>query len=265
MAHGGLLLFSVFALLPFVSIILISLYPESQPAAGLGLPRSLNFGNYADAWVGADMGSVMKSSVIVAAFVVPIGSVLCIMAGYAFGTMRFRFNGILSYVFVIGLVLPFEATVIPLYYDERLFGLANTYPGLILPETALFMSFGTLWMRTHFASAQRELVDAARLDGCNSWQVLWLILVPSARAPIATMVVLFFTWSWNEFLLPLVLAQTPDTETAPAALGQFVGEHITRFPLLTAAAVIVTAPVALVYVLMQRQFVRGVTAGAVTG
>jgi raffinose/stachyose/melibiose transport system permease protein len=263
--HAMLVVFSAFALLPFLSIVLVSLYPPNQAADGLGLPHSLDFGNYAQAWTTANFGTLLKSSAVVALGVVPLGTIVCILTGYAFGTMTFRFKTALFYIFLIGLILPFEATVIPLYYDESRFGLVNTYPGLILPEAALFLSFGTLWMRGHFLAASPALIEAARLDGCNSWQLLWRILIPNARAPITTMMVLFFTWSWNEFLLALVLAQAPNVETAPAGLGLFVGQHITNISGLAAAAIIVTIPVLAIYVLLQRQFIRGVTAGSLKG
>lgn len=265
LSHGLLLLFSAIALLPFVSILLISLYPNDQPATGLALPHSLNFGNYVRAWDAANFSMLMRSSAIVALAVVPLGSALCILTGYAFGTMSFRGKNVLFYVFLIGLLMPFEATIVPLYYDLRAFGLANTYPGLILPETALFLSFGTFWMRAHFLSAPRSLIEAARIDGANSWSTLWRVLVPGARPAITTMMVLFFIWSWNEFLLALVLAQDPSVQTAPAGLGVFVGEHVTDISGLAAAAMIMTIPALVVYALLQRHFIQGVTSGSVKG
>lgn len=265
LSHGLLLLFSAAALLPFVSILLISLYPADQPAAGLALPHSLNFHNYVRAWDAANFSMLMRSSFIVAVVVVPLGSALCILSGYAFGTMNFPAKNALFYLFLIGLLMPFEATIVPLYYDLRAFGLANTYPGLILPETALFLSFGTFWMRAHFLSAPRSLVEAARTDGANSWTTLWKVLAPGAAPAITTMMVLFFIWSWNEFLLALVLAQDPSVETAPAGLGVFVGEHATDISGLAAAAIIMTVPALVVYALLQRHFIQGVTSGSVKG
>jgi raffinose/stachyose/melibiose transport system permease protein len=179
--------------------------------------------------------------------------------------MRFRFKNLAFLAFLIGLLMPFEATIVPLYYDLRGFGLVDTYPGLILPETALFLSFGTFWMRGAFQSAERSLIEAARIDGANSWTILWRVLLPTVRPAVTTMMVLFFIWSWNEFLLALVLAQDPSVETAPAGLGLFVGQHSTDLTGLAAAAVIMTIPSLIVYVLLQRQFIQGVTSGSVKG
>jgi len=261
--HAILLLFSFLALLPFVSILLISVYPADQAPSGLALPHSIDLANYSRAWQAGNFATLLRSSTIVAVCVVTLASVLCILSGYAFGTMNFPGKSVLFILFLLGLLLPFEAVIIPLYYDERSVGLTNTYAGLILPEAALFLSFGTFWMRAHFLSTPRPLVEAARLDGSNSWSTLWRILVPNARAPISAMLVLFFIWSWNEFLLALVLAQDPQVQTAPAGLSFFFGEHTTDTSTLAAAAVIVTTPVLIVYVFLQRRFIQGVTSGSV--
>ncbi|GAA1567579.1 MULTISPECIES: carbohydrate ABC transporter permease [Kribbella] len=263
--HALLLLSGVLAVLPFVSIGLISLYPPDQAPTGLALPHTINFGNYARAWNVANFSTLLRSSGIVALVVVPLAGLICILTGYAFGTMRFRCMKPLFVLFLVGLLMPFEATIIPLYYDLRAIGLSNTYPGLILPEAALFVSFGTFWMRAQFLSTSRALVEAARLDGANSWTTLWRILVPGAMPAITTMTVLFFIWSWNEFLLALVLASDPSVQTAPAGLAFFFGEHVTDVPGLAAAAFIVTTPALIVYVLLQRSFIQGVTSGGVKG
>jgi len=263
--HIVLIVFSIVALLPFVNVILVSLYPPGQSFSGLALPREVYLGNFPRAWETGSFGSTMLSSAVIAIVVVPLGSLLCILSGYAFGTMRFRGKSALFYIFLIGLLMPFEATIIPLFYDLRSVGLTNTYAGLILPETALFLSFGTFWMRAHFLSTPRSLIEAARLDGARSWRILWSVLIPSAKPTITTMMVLFFIWSWNEFLLALVLTQDPSVQTAPAGLGLFIGQHTTDSAGLAAAAIIMTVPALVVYVLLQRHFIRGVTSGSVKG
>src|SRR5690606_10325390 len=115
-----------------------------------------------------------------------------------------------------------ELIVIPLYFDLREVGLTNSYWGVILSECALFMPFGVFWMRTHFQSTPRELIEAAELDGASSGTILRRVLLPLAGPSISTMAVLFFMWSWNQFLLVLILIQDPNKRTAPAGLGFFV-------------------------------------------
>lgn len=263
--HVILIFFSAVGLLPLVGTLLVSLYPADQSAEGLALPHSIDVGNYARAWNAANMGTLMRSSLIIAAVVVPLAGAPCVLAGYALGTMRFRGRSPLFSLLLIGLVLPFEATVVLLYYDLRVVGLTNTYPGLFLPEAALFLSFGTFWMRAHFASSPRSVIEAARLDGANSWRTLWHVLIPGARPAIITMTVLFFIWSWNEFLLALVLAQDPSVQTAPVGFSVFIGQYTTDTRALAAGAITMTVPALIVYGLLQRHFIQGATSGGIKG
>ena len=112
---------------------------------------------------------------------VVVASLFSILAGYAFGLMRFRGSQVLFYVLLLGLMIPMEAMVVPLYYDFRDLGLTNSYWALILPQIGTSVAFGTFWMRAFFRSVPRSLVEAARLDGASSWLVLWRILMPLAK------------------------------------------------------------------------------------
>lgn len=257
--------FSVLILLPFVSIVFVALGPEGAQVNGLQWPEEIDFGNFTRAWDVGGFGRLLLSSLIVAVVVVPVATVLSILAGYALGTMQFRGRGLVFGSLLIGLVLPYEAAIIPLYYDLRDFGLIDTYWALILPEIGLSVAFGAFWMRAYFLSSPASLTEAARLDGANSWQILWRVHLPGARPAITTLMVLFFLWSWNEFLLALVLIQDPDKRTAPAGLGLFMGERTVDIAGLSAGAIIITAPILIVYLVLQRHFIRGMLEGAVKG
>jgi raffinose/stachyose/melibiose transport system permease protein len=127
------------------------------------------------------------------------------------------------------------------------------------------MAFGVFWMRAYFLSTPRALVEAARLDGAGTFTILWRVLLPGARPAITTLSALVFLWSWNEFLLALVLIQDPGKRTAPAGLGLFIGERTTDIAGLSAGALIVTAPVVIAYLFLQRHFVQGMLSGSVKG
>lgn len=264
-AHVILGAFTLFTLLPLVSILLISVYPKGQLVSGLALPESIDFSNYARAWNIANFSVLMKNSVIVAVFVVPIATVISILGGYAFATMRFRGKTLIFLLFLLGLLLPYEAPIVPLYYDMNAMGLTGTPFTLIVPEIALFLSFGMFWMRAAFGDDTRTLIEAARIDGANSWTTLWGVLVPTIRPAIVTLIVLFFMWSWNEFLLALVLAGSASLQTAPAGIGLFLGEHVSDIRGLAAAAILMSIPPLIVYVFLQRSFIQGVTSGGVKG
>jgi raffinose/stachyose/melibiose transport system permease protein len=165
---------------------------------------------------------------------------------------------------LIGLIFPYEATVIPLYYVFRDVGLTDSLWALILPQIGLSVPFGTFWMRAFFRSTPGALVEASRLDGASSFATLWRVLLPQAWPAITTMVVLVFMWTWNEFLLALVMIQSDSLRTAPLGLALFAGTNRYSDPTLTAAAaVLVALPIVVVYVFLQRSFIRGMFAGSV--
>jgi len=260
--YAILLFFSAVALYPVIGILFTALSPAGTGAT-FGVPSSLHFDNFQSAWSQGHFGAYLRSSTIVAVSVVAISTVLSIMSGYAFGLMRFRGATVLFYVFLLGLMVPEEAMIVPLYYDLRDLNLTDTYWALIMPQVGLSVAFGTFWMRAFFLSTPRSIVEAARIDGANTWTTLWRVLVPFGRPAILTMMVLVFMWTWNEFLLALVMVSSEDLRTAPLGLAFFQGQHTSDLTLLAAGAVIVATPVVLVYVFLQRHFIRGMLTGAV--
>jgi ABC-type glycerol-3-phosphate transport system permease component len=260
-----LTLMAVAVLLPFVSVVLAALHPSGAQIAGLSVPSTWSWSNFADAWTDAGFSTLVLNSLIVAAGVVPLALVLATLAGYSLATLNpFGGRGI-SVAFVLGLTLPVELVVVALYFDLREVGLTNSYLGLILAETALFMPFGVYWMQNHFASLPTELLEAARVDGARGLTVLTRVLLPLSRPALTTLGVLYFMWSWNQFLLVIVLMTDPSRRTAPTGLALFVGQYSTNVPLLSAASLIVIGPIVLLYLAFQRNFVSGLTQGAVKG
>lgn len=248
--------FAAFALLPMLTILVTALGPQLGQAGGW--PR---FGNFVDAWTVGGFGHYMWTSVQVALLVVPVALVLSILAGYAFGTMRFRGATALFYLFLVGLMIPSEAVIVPLFFDLRSLGLTDTIWAVALPQVAQSTAFGTYWMRAQFRSVPSSLVEAAVLDGASSRRVLWQVLVPVARSPLLTAAILLFMWTWNEFLIPLVMSPTGAWRTAPLALSVFQGQYTAEVALLSAGAVLVALPVAVVYLVLQRRVIAGMLEG----
>ena len=257
--------FSIIALVPIVGIVLTALQAPGE-IASFGQPNGVHFDNFAQglgrrALLAPTCARARSSSVCVVA----LSTLLSILAGYAFGMMRFRGDQALFYLFLLGLMVPLESTVVPLYYDLRDLGLTDTYAALIFPQVGVSVAFGTFWMRAFFRSVPRSLVEAARLDGSSSWSTLWRVVLPLGRPAVLTMTVLVFMWTWNEFLLALVMVSDENLRTAPLGLAFFSGRNTTDFALLAAGSVIVATPVVLVYVFLQRHFIRGMLSGAVKG
>jgi len=206
--------FSIIALVPIVGILLTALQEPGQ-VANFGEPNGFHVANFSKAWSDGHFSQYLRSSAIVVVAVVLISGLLSILAGYAFGMMRFRGDQVLFYLFLLGLMVPLESTVVPLYYDFRDLSLTDTYAALILPQAGVSLAFGTFWMRAFFRSVPRSLVEAARLDGSSSWSTLWRVVLPLGRPAVLTMTVLVFMWTWNEFLLALVMVTSEDLRTAP--------------------------------------------------
>jgi raffinose/stachyose/melibiose transport system permease protein len=257
--------FALLALTPLVHILLAAVTPAGEARTGFALPDELAWANFAEAWTTGHFGTYMVNSLVVTTGVVVLTSLLAVLAGYAFAFMRFPGRTVLFYVMLLGLVLPAEAFVIPLYYDLRDWGLTDTYWALLLPQTAQSLAFGTFWMRNHFAAYPRSIVEAARLDGVGDRGLLWRILVPSARPALMTMALLIAMWTWNEFLLPLIMTTGDRLRTAPLGLALFQGQHATATALLAAASVIVAAPIVVLYLFLQRRFIEGMLSGATKG
>jgi raffinose/stachyose/melibiose transport system permease protein len=265
-----LLLFSILAIYPVLSILFLALHRKTDLVTGFAFPTRLDLSSFKAAWTEGRFGTGFESSFIVAGTVTAVSAVLSIGTGYAFGTMRFFGDRVVFPIILLGIIFPYEATVIPLYYDFQTvpivhLHLLNTYWALILPQIGQSVAFGTFWMRAFFRSTPRSLIEAARIDGATSFGVLWRVLLTQARPAVLTMSVLVFTYTWNEFLLALVLVSGSEShQTAPLGLSFFAGAVRAGDPTkVAAAAVLVAAPILVVYLFLQRHFVRGMLAGAI--
>jgi raffinose/stachyose/melibiose transport system permease protein len=255
--------FSLFSLVPILGVLVVAVTPTAEASATFSIPSRLDIGNFVAAWAQGRFSQYMLSSVIVTVTTVLVASILSILSGYAFARMRFYGHRVLFYLLLVGLLVPIETYIIPLYYEMRGLGLTDTYASLILPQIAQSVAFGVFWMRIFFAAVPVSLIEAACLDGASDRATLWRILVPVAKPAIITMVMLTFMWTWNDFLLSLVMITSEQLRTAPLALSFFQGEHLTEYALLSAAATIVALPLIILYAFLQRYFIRGMLSGAI--
>ncbi|GGL36814.1 carbohydrate ABC transporter permease [Phycicoccus endophyticus] len=166
-------------------------------------------------------------------------------------------------VFVLGLTLPGEALITPLYYQMRDWGLLGTRWALILPLVGLNMAFGIYWMRSHFSSIPAELHEAASIDGAGPWSAFRRVHLPLSVNAISALSILFFLWTWNQFLLALVLVDDPTQRTMAGGIAAFQGEYATDVVLLNAGALELIVPSLLVFIAFQRRFVSALMQGSV--
>ena len=229
------------------------------------LPRVVTFDNYVkvfecpiERWA---FNSLVQAGVSTA---------LCVffgaMAGYALARMRFPGNGFLFALFVASLMIPAEVTVVPLLLAIIKMGLASTYAALILPTMANV--FSVYIFRQFFLTFPSELEEAARMDGAGPFRVFWLIALPMARAPAIAAAVIIFTLNWNNFLWPLLVTFNDSMKTLPVGVAQFapvVGTHtqLEGFSVSMAAVTVLSIPSVLLFFVLQRFFIQGLSQGGV--
>ncbi len=265
-AYTLLALGAAIAILPFVVTMLASLKTGPELVQGIfSLPEDAQWDNYREAWVQGRFGRFFANSIIVALGVVIPSLFFSTLTGYAFARFKFRGSGLAFGYLLLGLVIPLQAMVVPLYYVLRELNMLDSLIGLILPQIAMSMSFGTLLMRQSFRTIPGEIMEASIIDGANSWQSLWQVMFPLSRPMIGTVGLMFFIWTWNEFMLPLVVNIDPRYHTLPVGLMYFQDRWTANIPLIAAASTIIFVPLVAVFLLFQRQLISGITQGAVKG
>lgn len=265
-AGRGLLIgLMIITILPFISIFATALHPSGTVPSGLEWPADPQWGNFVEAFNVANMTALLGSSTFIVMAVVPIALVISTMAAFAIGLLRIPGSRLLLSLFVFGLTLPFGGIIVPLYYLERAMGIYNTRLAIVLPLIALYMPFAVFWMRAHFVNMPSEISEAARVDGATTWDLFWRIHLPLARAPVASLGILMAVWTWNQFLLALVLVEDPTQRTMAGALGAFQGHYATDVPLLCAGTILTLLPTLVIFVLFQRQIITALLQGSVKG
>ena len=260
-----LLVLMAVTILPFVSIFLTALHPSGTVPNGLEWPADPQWGNFLEAFKVAKMPQLLLSSTFIVVAVVPVSLIISTMAGFAIGLLRIQGASMLLFLFVFGLTLPFPGIIIPIYFLERAIGIYNTRLAIVLPLIGLYMPFAVYWMRAHFVNMPQEISEAARVDGATTWGLFWHIHIPLARAPIASLGILMSIWTWNQFLLALVLVEDPTQRTMAGALGAFQGHYATDVPLLCAGTILILVPTLVVFVLFQRQIIAALLQGSIKG
>lgn len=258
--HAALVLGAVIAVYPFLTILAQALTPApGSDASGVTLE------NFVGAWTRGGFSLSLFSSAIVASSVVVMTGIAAMLAGYALSVLRLKWRGLIMAVLLIGLVLPSEARIVPLYHMMDGLGLLDTYWALILPQVASSFSLATFWMTNFFGALPASIAEASAIDGANSWQTLRYVHAPLGLSALTTLSCLVFLYTWNEFMLALVLVpQNPVVQTAPLSLSFFAGNERTTEPeVIAAAAVLVALPVVVAYAFLQRRFLSGLTEGAV--
>ncbi|MGJ3254334.1 MAG: carbohydrate ABC transporter permease [Elainellaceae cyanobacterium] len=215
-----------------------------------------SFSNYQDAWERANFLLAFANSTLVAIAVTACQIVTSALAGYALARLTFRGRQAVLLVVLVTLVIPFQILVIPIFLVLKWGHLINTYGALILPTAA--NGFGIFLMRQYFSTIPVELEEAAAVDGATRLQILIRVLIPLARPALVTLFLFTFIGEWNDLFKPLVFTTRPELRTVQLALAEFQEQFTNSWSLLMAAVVIATVPVVGLFLIGQRQFIRGI-------
>ncbi|MGI9149690.1 MAG: carbohydrate ABC transporter permease [Chloroflexota bacterium] len=264
--HALLIVVSLLVLVPIVFLVLGSFKTVQQFfAAPYGLPQSWTLSNYVRAWQEAAISTTFPNSVIVTTSSVIISTTLACLAAYGIARFSFRLRTGVRLLFVGGLVVPVQLIMLPLFVLLREIGALGTLPGLIIAYSVFGIPLGVLILVGFFATLPRDLEDAARIDGASHFRVFLDVMLPLMRPALAAVVILNGVWMWNDFFIALILSTRPDTHTLPVGIINFYGTYSTEWGLIFANVTISLLPVLLAYVALSRQFISGLTAGAVKG
>jgi ABC-type glycerol-3-phosphate transport system permease component len=251
---------------PLIWMILSSLKTNREIfSSPFGLPATPHFEQFVEAWVQGGLGRFYLNSVLVTASSVLLIVAFSSLAAFAFARLEFRGRDVLYYTFLIGLMLPPQAVVIPLFVLLRDLDLLNTYWALILPYSGWSLALSIYLLRTFFLTLPSELEDAARMDGASIFQLFFRVMLPLVRPALVTVTILNIVNLWNELLFALLFIQDDAKRTLPAGLLSFYGHHSVDYRLVFSALTLATLPILIFYFFFQRQVIAGLTVGSVDG
>jgi multiple sugar transport system permease protein len=266
-----LVLVSLTTVAPLVWMLFTSFHPPLSPVPTpetLFRPREWAFRNYWYVLTFAELpvARFALNSIVVTAAVVAFQLTLCSLAAYAFARLSFRGRDTLFFILMLTMMIPATVMIVPLFITVHRLGLLNSYLGLILPYPYLSTAFGTFLLRQFFMTIPRSLDEAARIDGASDLRILWHIILPASKPALATLAAFGFIWTWTDFYWPMLATSSVPMRTLEVGLSVFKDAYgTTNWPLQMTAAVIVMAPALLVFLALQRYFVKGVVMSGIKG
>jgi raffinose/stachyose/melibiose transport system permease protein len=262
--HVVLVIASLVVLLPLLFFVYLS-FKDIPGILGtpLSLPGTLHIDNYAQAWTQGELGQFLLNTVVVAVATVAGILLFSSLAAFVIARYRFRGNQLLYLFFVSGLALPIQIVALPLFILIKNLGLLNTLPALIVVFVSGGISYSVFILVNYMRTIPFELQEAATIDGAGPWRIYWHVVLPLVRPALGIVAIFQFLSAWKEFFLPLLLIQDTSNMTVPVGILSFVGEHTTQWQLLIAGIVIVSLPTIIGFLLVAKQFRRGLVSGGV--
>lgn len=268
---NGLLLAGAFVMLtPLLWMLATALSPNTLVAPASLIPHDITLQNFVEAWYfpstfGRDLtlGRFFLNSIISTAVITVVGVIVDSLAAYVLAYKKFKGKTLFYYATLATMMIPVYVTLVPEYLLIRDLGWMNSFKALIIPFLASGM--GIQLFRSSFLGLSKELVEAAKMDGASDLRIYATIIMPISRPTIGTMCILKFMWSWNQYIWPLVVCTNLDMQTIQLGLNLFRGLNLTQWGYLCAGMTMAIIPVVVVFLLAQKQFIGGLTTGAVKG
>jgi raffinose/stachyose/melibiose transport system permease protein len=266
-ANISALFFAAITLFPFAILISTSLrsMPDIVKNGPLKLPAEWVFSNYPKAWKIGNFAVYYKNSIITTVVTVALVLTLVLLGAYVFSFLEFHGKSILFSLILLGLLIPFQQIMIPLFHTLKGLKLLNTLWAIILPQIALQIPFGIFLMRGFMRDLPASIIESARLDGANELQTLFYIVTPLVRPALVALLIFTAMSSWNNFMLPTIMVQKDALRTVPVGLNYFKDQHFTDFPMMAAATNIIALPIVIVYLVFQRKMIQGMIIGSIKG
>lgn len=263
----ALAFFAALVLYPLLLIVSTAVKdPLDVTADPFALFSSVHLQNFIDAWTLGGFGGYFWNTVLITALTLIGTLALSVLAGYALARLYFPGRNIVFLVFITGLMFPFFSVMIPLFYELRDIDLLGTKLGLVLVLIAgaggFGLPIGVFLMRSFYMDLPEELADAARVDGANEFQVFWRVMLPLSGPGVAVLAVLVFFQTWNAFIQPLLYLPGSENQVLATGLYLFASGRTQEYELIAAGSLIMVVPVVVFFLIFQRLFVRGLTAGA---
>lgn len=261
--YGLLLMGLAVTLLPLIWMLSASLMPagEANVYPPRLFPSRITLEHYHALFTRLDLARYLLNSTLLATAVTLISLLLNSMAGYAFAKLRFPGRNRLFKVLLAALVIPAQVSMLPLFLLLKQMGFVNTYWGVIIPGMASI--FGIFLIRQYALSISDSLLDAARIDGAGEFRIYWSLVLPLCKPILVTLAIFTFMGTWNDFMWPLIVLTDNDMYTLPVALANLLGEHVQDTEMMMAGAVLTVLPVMLVFMLLQKSYIKGIMIGGV--
>lgn len=267
LSYVVLLVITFVWLVPFFAAVLTSVRTNDDlmRRGFLALPEEISLTSFVEAWQRGGLSHYLPNSFIITVPSLILTLLLSSLSAYALARFRFRGNRFLLFLYVGGMMLPFQVLMLPVFRLTDALGLYDTHAGIIAFHTAFQLGFCTFLLRNYMRTVPGAILESARIDGCSEFRIWWQIMMPLTLPAIAALATLEFTWIFNDYLWAIVLLRSEKLKPVTAGLATLQGQYVMDWTVIVAGALLATVPTVVLFIFLQRYFIEGLTLGATKG